>query len=164
MEPFVIGDFCFANGKTFPWWPAVIVNTMEKSTKKGRRLLFSVEFYGTDESALVPPSELRHLTPENIAKSVTKAALRRKYFKNGYREMLKLSGYEDTNDNRAEKEARQESNSLEEESRTHKAERCDRESFFASLGLKLIAPSGNNMTPVQEASIGYWILWMSLNL
>ena len=149
MEPFVIGDFCFAHVKTFPWWPAVIVNTKEKSTKTSRKLLFSVEFYGTDETALLPTTELRHLTPENIEKSVTKAALRRKHYKNGYREMIKLSGYEDSNDNRAEEKANQVSESLEEESRTFEEERGDKKKFFSSLGL--IAASENVSTAVPEA-------------
>ena len=88
-ESFLIGDHCFAHVKGFPWWPAVVVNKEERQRKKGTKEVFSVVFHGTNETADLPSEELRSLTPKNKEKCATKAALKRKHYKEGYEKMLK---------------------------------------------------------------------------
>ena len=92
-EKVAVGDKCFAHVRSFPWWPAQIVGKKVMKSKRGQLLIFSVMFYGTGETANLPEKELRSLSSESIEKCVTKAALRRKHFKEGYEELLRDSGY-----------------------------------------------------------------------
>ena len=92
-EKIAVGDQCFAHVRSFPWWPAQVVSKEVKISKKGQLFIFSVIFYGTGETANLPGKELMSLSSESIEKCVTKAALRRKHFKEGYQELLSESGY-----------------------------------------------------------------------
>ena len=83
------GDLCFAHVKSFPWWPARIVSKLEKKSKRAKVDYFSVIFFGTAETANLPANELLRFSPESANKCVTKAAMRRKFFKEGYDEMMK---------------------------------------------------------------------------
>ena len=82
-----VGDLCFAHVKSYPWWPAQIVATTEK--KSGKNKLFSLIFFGTNEIAKLPIKELIGVSSLSIAKYVTKASLKRKFFKEGFEEMMK---------------------------------------------------------------------------
>ena len=81
------GDLCFAHVRTFPWWPARIVKT---STRKSKLItqVFSVIFFGTNETADLPETELSPVSPVSIQKYVTKSALRRKHYQEAYKMML----------------------------------------------------------------------------
>ena len=78
------GDICFAHVRSFPWWPAEIVSKI----KKGSKTKFSVVFFGTNETAILPWVEVSPVTKLSIKKYVTEAALRRKYYKEAYAMLL----------------------------------------------------------------------------
>ena len=80
------GDLCFAHVRSFPWWPARI----SSRTCKKSKVVYSVIFFGTGESANLPRLEIVSVTDENIRKYVTKGSLRRKYFKEGWDELLRI--------------------------------------------------------------------------
>ena len=130
MESFVIGDHCFAHVKGFPWWPAVVVNVEVRKRKKGVKEVFSVVFHGTNETADLPSEELRSLTPENKEKCATKAALKRKHYKEGYEKMLK-----DVEVSFVINEPEHIQEHLHEESETFDLETVDQVKFLSFLGL-----------------------------
>ena len=80
-----VGDAVFAHVRSYPWWPARIVG-IKKTTKskKGSVHMFSVVFYGTEETANLPDSKLCDVTPETVDKCETKGALRRRNYKEGF--------------------------------------------------------------------------------
>ena len=81
------GDICFAHVRSFPWWPAQIKNKTVKNIKKGQ-IVYSVLFFGTDETANLPQKELLPVSSETIEKYVTKSSMKRKFFKEAYDELL----------------------------------------------------------------------------
>ena len=90
-EKLTVGDLCFAHVKTYPWWPARIVSKQVKTIKKNQVDCFSVIFFGTAETANLPAKDLVKYSPESVTKFVTKAAMRRKFYKKGYDEMFLLT-------------------------------------------------------------------------
>ena len=135
MESLKIGDFCFAHVKGFPWWPAVITNKEERIIKKGTTVVFSVLFYGTNESASLPPTELRCLSEENVGKCVNKGALRRKHYKEGFDQMLKEQA-----SIQIEEERLSQVILPEEEKATFEEEKKNQEEFLSSVGLRKALP------------------------
>ena len=135
MESLKIGDFCFAHVKGFPWWPAVITNKEERIIKKGTKVVFSVVFYGTNESAALPPTELRCLSEENVGKFVNKGALRRKHYQEGFDQMLKEQASILIEEDRLGKV-----NLPEEEMGTFEEEKKSQEQFLSSMGLRKAPP------------------------
>ena len=77
------GDCCFAHVKGHPWWPAIIVKKIDQGKKRN-----FVSFYGADEAAWLPDQELRGVSEETIQEYKTPASLRRKHFKEGFKEMM----------------------------------------------------------------------------
>ena len=80
------GDLCFAHVRSFPWWPARI----SRKTSKKSRVVYSVIFFGTEETANLPGLEVVSVSDESIRKYVTKGSLKRKLFKEGLDELLKI--------------------------------------------------------------------------
>ena len=87
-QDLAVGDLCFAHVRSYPWWPASIVSRNEKSQRKAQKITFSVIFFGTNETADLPVKELVSVSSSSIERYVTKAALRRKYYKEAFDEML----------------------------------------------------------------------------
>ena len=83
------GDLCFAHVRSFPWWPARISSKSLKKSKKGDQLIFSVIFFGTEETAILPEKELLGVCVESIRRCVTKGSLRRKFYKEAYDELIR---------------------------------------------------------------------------
>ena len=82
-------DLCFAHVKSFPWWPARISSKSLKKSRKGGQLVFSVIFFGTEETAILPEKELVSVSAESIRRCVTKGSLRRKFYKEAYEELIR---------------------------------------------------------------------------
>ena len=73
-----VGDFCFVHVRTYPWWPARIVNSKMKKRKKVLKEIFRVVFYGTNETADLQGEEVVHASSSSIKECATKAAMKRK--------------------------------------------------------------------------------------
>ena len=76
-----VGDCCFAHVRGYPWWPA-------KVTKRTDRK-YCLTFFGTHETAWLPSQELRSISPETIQKFNSRESMRRKHFREGFKEMMK---------------------------------------------------------------------------
>ena len=152
LDAFAIGDYCFAQAKTFPWWPSLIVNRQERKSKKGSKILFSVVFFGTNGSALVPPSDLKSLTPESIKDCVTKTALKRKYYKEGFKEMISLSGFHEK-DKLLVEEVKLSQEKYEAEQNSIAEERFVKERFLSYLDLTPVPAEASLAARQDEASL-----------
>ena len=89
LDALEVGDSCFAHVKGYPWWPAKVTEKIQSGNKK-----YSVTFFGTYETAFLPSHEVKSISPETIKKLASPAAMRRKNFQHGFREMMKQASKE----------------------------------------------------------------------
>ena len=88
-----VGEPCFAHVRSHPWWPAKIV---EKYVSK-KKETYRVVFYGTMETASLPLKELTAISPGQVDKFSSSAALKRKWFKEGVNQMVQEFQWIQTN-------------------------------------------------------------------
>ena len=125
-----VGELCFAHVKGYPWWPARVV--AKKKRKSGISKQFSVLFFGTKETADLSSKDLVCFSPSSVAKYVTNAAMKRKYFEEGFKEIVEES--ERVLQNSSEEfDTEVEDNTFP----------INKEDFLAAFNLKISGPSEN---------------------
>ena len=89
LEELEVGDPCFAHVRSYPWWPALVVDKAVRGSRPGKQF-YQLVFFGTQENAWLPLKELVAISPMNYKKCVTAAALKRRHFKDGLDEMARV--------------------------------------------------------------------------